>query len=65
MLLPLIREADGGEGLDDLLLGGLDTRVGQDEVENSGVGLAAVDVVLDVEGADLVRGGETLDLAVR
>ena len=62
--LALVREADGRERLDDLLAGSLDALVGADELENGGVLPGAVDVVLDVEGADLVRRREALDLAV-
>ena len=65
LLLALVVEADGGESLDDLRLAGLDTLVAEDELQDRGVLLAAVDVVLDVEGADLVGRRETLDLAVR
>jgi hypothetical protein len=62
--LTLIGEADGGEGLDDLLLGCFDALVRNDELEDRGVFLAAIDIVLDVEGADFVGRGEALDLAV-
>ena len=63
LLLPLIGEADGSESLNDLLLGRLDALVGEDEVKDGGVGLATVDVVLDIERADLVGGREALNLA--
>ena len=62
LLLALIVEADGGEGLNNLRLAGLDTLVAEDELQDRGVLLAAVDVVLDVEGADLVGRREALDL---
>ena len=65
LLLTLIVEADGGEGLNDLLLSGLDALVGEDEGKDGGIGLGSVNVVLDVERADLVGGREALNLAVR
>jgi hypothetical protein len=58
-------EADGRKGLDDLLLGGEDALVSKNELEDGGVLLAAIDVVLDVERADLVGRREALDLANR
>ena len=64
MLLAFIVKANGGESLLDLFRSGLDARVGDDEVKNRSVGLATIDIVLDVEGADLVGGREALDLAV-
>ena len=63
-LLALIGETDGRERLDDLLAGRLNTLVRDDELEDRGILLATVNVVLDVEGADLVGGREALDLAV-
>ena len=65
VLLALVSETDRGEGLDDLLLGHNDALVREDEVKDRGVLLRAVNVVLDVERADLVGRRETLDLAVR
>lgn len=62
--LALIGETDGGEGLDDLLLGDDDTLVGENELKDRGILLGTINVVLDVEGTDLVGGRETLDLAV-
>ena len=61
--LALVGEADGRERLDGPLASRLDTLIGADELQNGGVP-GAVDVVLDVEGADLVGGREALDLAV-
>lgn len=57
-------KADRGEGLDDFLLAGEDAGVREDEVEYGGVLLRAVDIVLDVEGTDLVGRREALDLTV-
>ena len=65
MSLTLVVEANGSKSLDNLGLVGVDTRIRQDELENGSLGLRAVDVVLDVEGADLVGRRETLDLSVR
>ena len=62
--LSLVRETDRSEGLDDLLLANLDTLVGQNELEDGCLLLAAVNVMLDVESADLVGGREALDLTV-
>lgn len=62
--LAFIGETDGGEGLDDLLTSSLNTLVADDELEDRGVFLGSIDVVLDVESADLIRGGETFNLAI-
>ena len=61
--LALIGETDGRERLNDLLASRLNTLVRDDEVKDGSVGLGTVDIVLDVEGADLVRGREALNLA--
>jgi hypothetical protein len=63
LALAHVVEADGRECLDDLLLARLNALRLEDEVEDSRLLLSAVDVVLDVERADLVRGREALDLA--
>mmetsp|Transcript_29989 Transcript_29989/g.59563 ORF Transcript_29989/g.59563 Transcript_29989/m.59563 type:complete len:784 (+) Transcript_29989:846-3197(+) len=60
-------EADLSENLADLVGGaahGLDLRVVQDVVDAREVGLLALDVGLDEDGADLGGVGEALDLAV-
>jgi hypothetical protein len=62
--LTLITETDRGKGGNGLLPGALDTLVGDDELENGGVLLASVDVVLNVEGAYLIGGREAFDLTV-
>ncbi len=54
LLLALIVEPDGGESLDDLGLSGEDTLVSQYEREDRGIFFAAINVVLDIEGADVV-----------
>ena len=64
MLLPLVIETDGREGLNDLILVSENALVRKDELEDRGILFAAIDVVLDVEGADLVGGWEALDLTV-
>jgi hypothetical protein len=64
MSLALIVETDRGEGRNNLRLVSEDTLVTQDEVEHRGLSLGTVDVVLDVEGSDLIRGWETLNLTV-
>ena len=63
--LPLIGEADGSKRLNDLLPAGLDTLVGADKLEDGGVLLATIDVVLNVERTDLVGGREALDLSMK
>lgn len=62
--LTLIAEADRGKGGDGLLPGALNALVRDNELKDRCVFLAAVDIMLDVEGADLVRGWEALNLAV-
>lgn len=62
--LALIRESDRGKGLDDLLATDENASIREDELKYGGALLAAVNVVFDVESADLIRGGETLNLAV-
>ena len=62
--LALIVEADRGEGRDNFSLVSEHTLVTQDEVKDGGLSLGAVDVVLNVEGSDHIRGWETLDLTV-
>jgi len=62
--LALVVEAYRGKGRDNLSLVGEDTVVTQDEVEDRGLSLGAVNVVLDVEGSDYVWGWEALYLAV-
>ncbi|KAF7789987.1 hypothetical protein EIP86_000935, partial [Pleurotus ostreatoroseus] len=52
--LPLIRKADRCECLGDFLAADPDTFVGQHERRDGGLGLTAVDVLLDVERANLV-----------
>lgn len=64
MTLPLLTETSRSQGLDDLLLATLDTLVSQDEDESGGVGFGTIDIVLDVECVNFVRGGETFNLAV-
>jgi hypothetical protein len=64
LALALIGETDGSKSLNDLLLVNHDALVVKNELENRGVLLATIDVVLDVEGANLIRRGEALDLAV-
>ena len=64
MLLPLVVEPDGSEGLNDFRLVSEDTLIGKDKLEDRSIFLATIDVVLDVEGADLVGGWEALDLTV-
>jgi len=63
-VLALIVEANSGEGLDDLSLSGLDARVADNELQNSGVLLAIIDIVLDVERANFFRGRETLNPSI-
>mmetsp|Transcript_5929 Transcript_5929/g.20180 ORF Transcript_5929/g.20180 Transcript_5929/m.20180 type:complete len:1091 (-) Transcript_5929:63-3335(-) len=63
----LLVEAHGHEHLLDVLagdVGGLDAGVGEDVVDAGEVGELALDVSLDEDGAELVGGGEALDLAV-
>jgi hypothetical protein len=62
--LALIVEAERLEGLDDLLLLAENTLVVENELENRSVLIRAVNVVLDVEGADLVGRREALNLAI-
>lgn len=62
VLLALIREADGSKGLDDLLLASLNALIRDDELENGGVGFAAIDIVLDVECANLIGRREAFNL---
>lgn len=64
MRLALIVETNRCQGLDDLLLIGENALVGEDELEDGSFFLGAIDVVLDVERADLVRGGEAFNLTV-
>lgn len=63
LLLTLLRESDGRERFDDLLLIRLDAGVRQDERQNRRIRLGAVDVVLDVERANLIRRREAFDLS--
>ena len=63
MSLTNIIETDGTKSLDDLLARSLDTLIAEDELENRDGLLGTIDIVLDVEGADLVRGREALNLA--
>ena len=60
----LLIEADRCKNLNDLLFACEDTLIGQDELKNRVMLLGAVDVMLDIEGADLVGQREALDLAV-
>jgi hypothetical protein len=64
LLLTFVGETNRGKGLYDFGLVSQDTLVGKDELENTGVFLTTVNVVLDVEGPDFIRGWETFDLAV-
>jgi len=57
-------ETDSGESLLDLGLSGKDTLVINDELEDRGIFLATIDIVLDVESANLVGGREALDLTI-
>ena len=60
----LLVEADRCKNLNDLLFAHEDTLIGQDELKNRGMLLGADNVVLDIEGVDLVGRREVLDLAV-
>ncbi|GFZ45382.1 LOW QUALITY PROTEIN: hypothetical protein JCM24511_03108 [Saitozyma sp. JCM 24511] len=64
VLLLLLVETDRLEGGSDLGLGGEQTLVAEDPVDDRDLGLGAVYVVLDVEGSDLGRGREAVDLVV-
>ena len=55
ILLAFVVETDRGEGVDDLCFRRKDTFVGQNELQDRSVGIATVDIMLDVEGTDLVR----------
>jgi len=63
-LLALGGEADGLEDGAALGLGLEDTLVLDDERDDGVLGLVSVDIVLDVEGADLVGRRESLNLSV-
>jgi hypothetical protein len=63
-LLALVIEANGTKGIDDLSLGGLYALISDDELQDSGILLAAIDIVFDVESADFLGRREALDLAV-
>lgn len=63
-LLALGGETDGLEDLAALGLGLEDTLVLDDERDDGVLGLVSVDIVLDVEGADLVGRRESLNLSV-
>jgi len=62
--LALIVEAERLEGLDDLLLVAENALVLEDKLEDRGVGVRTVNVVLDVKGANFVGRREALDLAI-
>lgn len=62
--MPLGIEADGLKRLLDLSLLGGDALVSEDKLQDGRVLLASVDVVLDVESADFIRGGEAFNLTV-
>jgi hypothetical protein len=63
-LLALGGEADGLEDGAALGLGLENTLVLDDERDDGVLGLVSVDIVLDVEGADLVGRRESLNLSV-
>lgn len=63
-LLALGGEANGLEDGAALGLGLEDTLVLDDERDDGVLGLVSVDIVLDVEGADLVGRRESLNLSV-
>ncbi|CAG8698874.1 16981_t:CDS:2, partial [Acaulospora colombiana] len=62
--LPLVIETNRGEGVNDFLPFSENALVREDKVEDGGRLFASVNVVLDVESADLFGGWEALDLAI-
>jgi hypothetical protein len=57
-------EADGSQGGDDLFLGSENSLVGDDELNDGRILLAAIDIVLDVERTNFIWGREAFDLTV-
>lgn len=64
MSLALIVKTDGDEGRDNFGLLSKNTGVTQNELEDGSFSLGTVDVMLDVEGSNLVRRWETFDLTI-
>jgi hypothetical protein len=63
LALTNVVKPDRRKSFDDLLLLCLDSLVADDELKDGRVLLRAVDVVLDIEGPNLIRRRETLNLA--
>jgi hypothetical protein len=66
VLLSLVAETDGGKRFLDLSLVGKHALIVQDELEDRGVSLGAINIMLNIEGMDLLRVevGEAFDLTV-
>jgi hypothetical protein len=62
--LTLVTETNRCKGLNDVLPGGENTLVSDNELKNGSLFFASVDVVLNIEGANLVRRWEALNLAI-
>ena len=62
--LALFVKVNRCESLNDLPLTRENALISQDELKHRGVLLGSINVVLDLEGADLIGGWEALDLAV-
>ena len=62
--LTLVTETNRCKGLDDVLPGGENTLVSDNELKNGSVFFAPVNVVLNIKGANLIRRWEALDLTV-
>ena len=62
--MTLVTETNRCKGFDDVLPGGENTLVSDNELKNGGIFFAPVNVVLNIKGANLIRRWEALDLTV-